>query len=537
MRAWLLLLAACGGSTPEIVAPPKTDSAETVEAWVLRNSKGAPLGRIHGRTLRNQKEGRWQTVTRLLLDGPPKQTVEYASVIREDLSPVSHKQLSSAEGRLELRFGGGFVSVLTDVANRQVPYERDTAAPLAEYDLPLLARVLAGSGLTPGQAGKLRVRRPDDAGLEEWPVQVFADADRRTVFKLPQGQVTLKDARIVRYENKSGWIAEPQTPGEPPQLLPLPAPTSYERPVSASWQDRELLIEVADGHLGATLSVPRNRARWPGGLAPGVLFFDDLGAANRHGFTATYDRGTWQLLDHLADAGFAVLRVDDRGTGGSKTATVSEAGFEIRSADARAMLEALRRQPDVDPERVLVVAHGYGALVALALAGQESLRGVALLAAPFRPFERQQGARWAALTGVDPLEGERLVRVAILAAGGHAAAEGQAPAELVRSFRALGAELTAAQTPIQSLLSPVTEPVAIFQGMKDFEISWREDAQALTDALNRKNKKQAQLFAYEYVDHLFKTQPGTSTLATYLDTGRKLDPQFLGDLVRWLAAR
>jgi pimeloyl-ACP methyl ester carboxylesterase len=86
-----------------------------------------------------------------------------------------------------------------------------------------------------------------------------------------------------------------------------------------------------------------------------------------------------QVAAHLAAAGIASLRYDKRGVGASD-GSFHAAGFHDNVADSRAALDALRARPEVDPDRIVVIGHSEGALIASVLAGDEHLAGVALLA-------------------------------------------------------------------------------------------------------------------------------------------------------------
>jgi hypothetical protein len=70
--------------------------------------------------------------------------------------------------------------------------------------------------------------------------------------------------------------------------------------------------------------------------------------------------------------------------------------------------------------------------------------------------------------------------------------------------------------------------------MKDFEISWREEAKPIIDALKKHGNKLAKLFAYENVDHLMKSEPFVSSPRRYADRSRRIEGRFLDDLSTWL---
>ena len=89
-----------------------------------------------------------------------------------------------------------------------------------------------------------------------------------------------------------------------------------------------------------------------------------------------------QLANALADAGYLVVRYDERGAGQSggrpESATLDEF-----AADARAVVTYLSRRKDVDPRRISVIGYGEGGWMALLVAGREQRVGaVALIATP-----------------------------------------------------------------------------------------------------------------------------------------------------------
>ncbi len=518
MRRWAFLgiLAACGGGqTPAPDVEPPSSAAlflpNEAVAYTLESADGRVLGRVHSRY--DASAGQRTVVTRIALGTPVTTTVEYATTLASDLSPTAFKRLSSSEGRMTLTFEANSVTRVTDLGTERLPPL--SGALLPSDDPVLLALVIEKAEIHPGQTKKLSIFAPDAGAPTEWTVQVYADPERRTVVQLPFGKATL-DARgqiaeLVRPDGRRLRRVEPA--GDPPALLPIPQLREYMRPSDASWLDKQIVIPVEGGQLAGVLSEPRLRAQWKKNLAPGIVFLSDLPPQNRHGYTGGADYGTWQIFDQLAEQGFAVLRVDDRGVGASSSTIPPErVTAELQIADARAMIDALRRQPAVDPEHIFLIGHGFGALDALRTAAVEDLTGVILIAPPFRPVDLVLADRAAALLG-------------------HAASPSEL-ADLDEPFAARAAGYRSLDLP--SVLKAVAEPVAIFQGFKDFEISWRADGKPMADAFP---KKQAKLFAYEFVDHLLKQESGTSTPARYADAGRRIDEVVMQDLIGWMTEK
>ncbi len=116
------------------------------------------------------------------------------------------------------------------------------------------------------------------------------------------------------------------------------------------------------------------------------------------------------LADYLVSQGMAVLRLQERGQGGSEgsfsTTTLSE-----RSADAIAALNYLRTRPQLDVTRLGIIGHGEGANVAL-LAGAQPLAPafvVALAAAglPGREVLAAQPVMYGKVLGNDSTDVQR----------------------------------------------------------------------------------------------------------------------------------
>ena len=99
------------------------------------------------------------------------------------------------------------------------------------------------------------------------------------------------------------------------------------------------------------------------GPFPAVVLLSDLGPQSRNADYDGYALFT-ELADGLTRAGFAVLRFDDRGVGGS-TGTLANATAAELATDAQAALNYLRARPDIDATRLGLVGHGEGANVAL----------------------------------------------------------------------------------------------------------------------------------------------------------------------------
>lgn len=176
-----------------------------------------------------------------------------------------------------------------------------------------------------------------------------------------QGGTTLP----LRLERVDG-VAEVRRPQEPRPPYP--------------YTEEEVTVEVpkADGvTLAGTLTLP------PGdGPHPAVVLVSGSGPQDRDETLAGY-RPFLVLADHLGRRGVAVLRLDDRGVGGS-TGSTPESTLGDRADDALAAVRYLRGRSEVDGTRVGLVGHSEGGWVAplVAVEAPDRVAFVVMLAGP-----------------------------------------------------------------------------------------------------------------------------------------------------------
>lgn len=548
-----LLLSGCGSSSAGAEGAPAAAPAMRVQGAPLFASgtsiayrieeAGKVVGRAHS-TFRTGDNGESFVLTRVERSGDPSEPgsavqLEHATTFRKDLSPIRYKRLSSQGGRYELEFDGDSVQVIGDRGARRVPKLSVKIPVIPADDLMMLALAVEDLRLARGASGILDVFAPEDLSKEPWNVRVYADAAGATVVDVPGGKLTLgPDGVIERSEMGSrAWIRLPAA-GTAPEVKYSP-PLVYERPRSGRFQEVPMRVAVTDGALVGTLSVPEDRALWPKGLAPAVIVLSDRGDQDRFGFGEGADRGTWELGDALADRGIAVLRVDDRGVADSPSAIEpGDRTLGLAVGDAVALVEAVARQPAVDPERIFVLGFGTGGLVALHAAPRAPVAGVLLAGVPYRGVASYLASEDEKRSKLDRTEAERRARLTLAALGGDPASSAQVDRDRLRALRherAFLVDLSTVQT--AKLVAEVKVPVAVFQGLKDFETSWREDAEPLVDAAKKAaGKDRVKLHAYDHTDHWMKAEAKTSTYERYADRARRLEPRFVEDVIAWVTA-
>ena len=161
-----------------------------------------------------------------------------------------------------------------------------------------------------------------------------------------------------------------------------PAPTSYAPPPGAPYTAEDVTLTTRAGiRLTGTITIPPSRT---GARHPAVVLITGSGSQDRDEATPAVPgyRPFREIADTLSRRGIVVLRLDDRGIGGSDAGppTATSADF---ADDIRAAVTWLRARPEVDPARVGLVGHSEGAIIAPLVAVEDArLRAIALLEAP-----------------------------------------------------------------------------------------------------------------------------------------------------------
>lgn len=132
----------------------------------------------------------------------------------------------------------------------------------------------------------------------------------------------------------------------------------------------------ANIHLAGTLALPEG-----GDSAPAVILITGSGAQDRD--ETVYGHKPFKVIsDYLVNQGIVVLRFDDRGVGQSEgnfeTATTYDFADDVASAVAY-----LKTLPEVDDDKIGLIGHSEGGMVAQLVSSQsEDISFLVLLASP-----------------------------------------------------------------------------------------------------------------------------------------------------------
>lgn len=305
--------------------------------------------------------------------------------------------------------------------------------------------------------------------------------------------------------------------------------------------------------------VGRIRLRWtlpPGdGPSPWVMYLPGYAAGAQGFFPEDTVDPLRCLLLALNGHGWATVRAEKRGFGGSGGPSAAEAGFEDEHADLRAALAAVTEAPWVRGERGVLLGHSLGGLHAPRLAaGVGAVRGVALSGVGWLTWAEYLLAnqrRVLTLTGVDPTITEERLR-ALACFNARVLHGGMEPGEALAGIEAhregLGVDIHGRQhgrtgrywrevqaCPVAGPLLALEVPVLAMWGGSDWQ-SQREEHVALVDSLNAARPGLARFEEVPGADHDWRAHPtARASMAAYW-TG-DFATGVAEALVRWLTER
>lgn len=155
-----------------------------------------------------------------------------------------------------------------------------------------------------------------------------------------------------------------------------PKPQTPQPPFSYHSEEVEYDNHDKTVHLAGTLTYPKSSGKFPV-----AVLISGSGQQDRDE-TIMGHKPFAVIADRLTKLGFAVLRVDDRGTGKS-TGEVAKASSADFAKDVITSINYLKGRKEIDPKRIGLVGHSEGGLIASIVATEtKDINFMILLAGP-----------------------------------------------------------------------------------------------------------------------------------------------------------
>lgn len=252
------------------------------------------------------------------------------------------------------------------------------AAPASDFDGDWWGVITAGGhslrlGFKIHGGGKSTLESPDQGarGLELSAVKLEGDSVH---LEFAPGRLTYEGKRGADKDTLEGRILQGATVTpltlhrgpEPAAVAEVrkPRPQEPTKPYPYRSEDVAYGNTAEHVHLAGTLTLPEGK-----GPFPTALLITGSGAQDRDE-TLLGHKPFLVLSDYLTRRGVAVLRVDDRGVGGSTGDFLNSTTGDF-ATDVEASLAYLRSRPEVDKRHIGLIGHSEGGIIAPMVAARD----------------------------------------------------------------------------------------------------------------------------------------------------------------------
>ncbi|MFN0107955.1 MAG: alpha/beta hydrolase family protein [Blastocatellia bacterium] len=401
-----------------------------------------------------------------------------------------------------------------------------------------------------------------DQGATDLPVDLVTFKDNTLHFEMKRlmasydGKFSADSSEFVG-EFKQGGATFPLNLKRATKSAAANRPQEPKKPFP--YDDEDVTYEnKRDGvKLAGTLTLPRAKAPFAA-----VILITGSGAQNRNEELLGH-KPFLVLADYLTRQGVAVLRVDDRGVGGS-TGSVSNSTSENFAADVLAGIEFLKARKEINPKQIGLIGHSEGGMIAPMVAAQSSdVAFIVLMAGTGLTGEEilyLQGALIMKANGATPemLAKQRATQEAMFSVlkktPDNAAAEKQMREDYAKQIASLsevekkGAEQTF-NAQIKQVISPwfryfltydprmvlakVKCPVLALNGENDLQVPVNENLREIEAALKTAGNKDVTIVRLPKLNHLFQTSE-TGSPNEYSKIEETIAPVALKTMGDWI---
>jgi dipeptidyl aminopeptidase/acylaminoacyl peptidase len=394
------------------------------------------------------------------------------------------------------------------MATAEQIFMRAKAIGGAVAEVPVFA-VVGGSIVEATVAWKA----PDSAALTLGGVEMRARLS--DLGEIIDAEVPLQGVRFAQ----EGAASAPMAASAAPKA-------DYSAPPGAPYTAEEVRVRNERGGvaLAGTLTIPQH-AR--GERLPAVVMITGSGAQDRDEATPVIPgyRPFREIADALSRRGIAVLRMDDRGVGGSDAGPFGATSADFAD-DIRAALDFLRARDDIASARLALIGHSEGGIIAPMIAATDPLlRAIVIVAGPSRPGR---------------VVSDQQVRAALAARGLTGA---QLESEIAANARVRDLQVDAnpwlrfwfEHDPIPTACR-VTQPVLIVHGATDTQVT-PDQAEELAAAFRSNGNRDVTLRILPEINHLMVHDPSGGFTEYGKLASLSVSPVVLATIGDWLATQ
>lgn len=332
-----------------------------------------------------------------------------------------------------------------------------------------------------------------------------------------------------------------------------------------SYREEEVNLKNGDVNLAGTLSFPDKK-----GTFPAVVLITGSGPQNRDEEIMGFKLFK-VIADHLNKNGIAVLRLDDRGVGMSKGGNIEGATSLDYASDIEKGVEFLSNHKEINPDKIGLLGHSEGGLIAPYLANKNNkVSFMVLVAGPAQVGEQLLVEQNKSILNVsnlsqekinDALEQQREVLEAVKTNKGWDKIKAKIKSQVIEDVNKLPNEAKKqikdlnlyaedyANNTIKTLNNnwirffishdplPILEktkiPVLAIFGEKDLQVPSKINSQLMERAFIKAGNKNYKVITIPKANHLFQSA-NTGSPDEYSKLEKNFVPEFLDLVSDWV---
>ena len=407
-----------------------------------------------------------------------------------------------------------------------------------------------------------------DQGATDLPIDSIVLDGTKLTFSAAKFGISYEGTLNEKGDEISGTFK--QGPGATPlvfrrtaEVAKLNRPQEPKKPYPYDEEQVSYRNEKDNIKLAGTLTVPRG-----GGKNPVVLLITGSGSQDRDETIAGH-RPFLVLADHLTRNGIAVLRVDDRGIGGSDMGSLSVTS-ENFAEDVLAGVNFLKQRKQIDPRMIGLIGHSEGGMIAPMVAARSKdvsfivllaglgQRGEDVIYAQTELIQKTQGtpaettkhtialARKINAIVKAETDGMRIEQRINEEIAAYEATLGDSHKELFKpAASSVKSYLPIYKTPWYRffitfdpapVLKNVKVPVLALNGEHDLQVPAKENLDLIAAGLKAGGNVDVTVKAFPRLNHLFQTSQ-TGLLSEYGQIEETMSPDVLKTVSDWILHR
>lgn len=316
-------------------------------------------------------------------------------------------------------------------------------------------------------------------------------------------------------------------------LFFVPAYVAPSYATAADYTERDVTVGVAPWALPATLTRPVRNA-----LVPAVVLVHGSGAGDRDESLGP-NKPFRDLALGLASRGIAVLRYDKRNRvypgpfAAIRGLTVKDETID----DALAAVDFLRHDPGIDGQRIVVLGHSLGGMVAPRIGQADpKLAGLIVMAGNTRQVDAAVVEQTQYLADADgvvtPQEQAQIdaAKATVASVARLTPADASNPAPIFGAPASYWLDMRAYDPP--AVARAVAQPILVLQGERDYQVTMTDFAAWKSGTAGKGN---VTFKSYPALNHLMIPGTGKSLPAEYAVPGH-VDAAVVADIAQWVLA-